>query len=166
VPSVATLISRAAARYLGVGGQTVARELARAAAREFRGGAEESARAVSSVPAHGRFARGVFVVWLAGLALFALVVVNVDLFLPREASNVFRVVVGAVLLIAGAGLLVRRWPFRTVLLARLTARSWQHRSRIRRAAWKHLAGSGLTLLGFAWVAAGVLDLLRGAIALL
>lgn len=166
MPSVATLISRAAARYLGVGGQTVARELARAAAREFRGGVGESARSASSVPAHGRLARGVFVVWLAGLALFALVVVNIDLFLPREMSNVFRLVVGMVLLIEGAGLLVRRWPFRTVLVARLTAGSLQDRSRIRRAAWKHVVSAGLTLLGFAWIAAGVFDLLRGAIALL
>jgi hypothetical protein len=165
VPSVATLISRAVARYLGVSAQTVAREIARAAAREFRGGVGESARSVPSVPAHGRLARGVFVVWLAGLALFALVVVNVDLFLPREVSNVFRLMVGLVLLIEGAGLLVQRWPFRTVLVARLTAGSLQDRSRIRRAAWKHVVGAGLTLLGVVWIAAGVFDLLRGAIAL-
>jgi hypothetical protein len=166
VPSVAILISRAAARYLGVSAQTVARELARAAAREFRGGVGESARSVPSVSAHGRLAHSVFVVWLAGLALFALVVVNVDLPLPGEVSNVFRLTVGSVLLIEGAGLLVRRWPFRTVLVARLTAGSLQDRGRIRRAVWKHLVGAGLTLLGFAWIATGVFELLRGAIALL
>jgi len=108
----------------------------------------------------------VYVVWLAGLAGSALVVLNVDLFLPRGVSNVFRLVVGSVLLIEGAGLLVRRSPFRTLLVARLTAGSGQHPSRLRRAAWKNMIGAGLTLLGFAWIAAGMLDLLRGAIALL
>ena len=106
-----------------------------------------------------------FGVWLGGLALFALVVLNVDLFLPRGVSSAFRLVVGSVLLIEGVGLLLRRLPFRTVLIARLTAASSQHPSRIRRTAWKHLIGAGLTLLGFVWFAAGVLDLLRGALAL-
>jgi hypothetical protein len=46
----------------------------------------------------------VFAFWLAGLALFALVVVNVDLFLPRGVSSPFRLVVGLVLLIERAGL--------------------------------------------------------------
>ena len=169
MPSVATLISRAAARYLGVGGQTVARELARAAARELRGsGGETTARPVPapSVPAHARLVRGVFVLWLAGLVLLALVVLNVDLLLPRGASNVFRVVVGLVLLIEGAGLLVRRSPFRTMVVARLTAGSRKHPSRVRRGARKHMIGAGLTLLGFAWIAAAMLDLLRGVIAFL
>ena len=107
-----------------------------------------------------------YVVWLVGLVVFALVVLNVDLFLPRGASNVFRFVVGSVLLIEGAGLLVRRSPFRMLLVARLTAGSGQHPSRLRRAAWKNMIGAGLTLLGFAWIAAGLFDLLRGAIALL
>lgn len=107
-----------------------------------------------------------FVVWLCGLALFALVVLNVDLIVPRRESIVFRLVVGSVLLIEGVGLLVRRWPFRTVLIARLTAGSSRHRSRIRRAVSKRLlVGAGLTLLGFLWFAAGVFELLRGALAL-
>jgi hypothetical protein len=110
--------------------------------------------------------RGVFVLWLAGLVLLALVVLNVDLLLPRGASNVFRVVVGSVLLIEGAGLLVRRSPFRTMVVARLTAGSREHPSRVRRGARKHMIGAGLTLLGFAWIAAGMLDLLRGVIAFL
>ncbi len=166
VPSVATLISRAAARYLGVSVQTVARELARAAARDSRGGVGESARPVPSVPPHGRLARSMFVAWLAGLALFAMVLVNIDLIFPREVSNLFRLTAGSVLLIEGAGLLVRRLPFRTVLVARLTADSLHDRSRLRRAAWRHLVGAGLTLLGFAWITAGVFDLLRGATGLL
>ena len=167
MPSVATLISRAAARYLSVGGQTVARELARAAAREFRGGAEESARAVSSVPAHGRFARGVFVVWLAGLALFALVVVNVDLFLPPgRAVAVFQLAVGAILLVEGLGLVVERFPFRRLLGARLAARSHRGGGRLQRAGWPRLVGAALTVLGIVWIGAGVLEVLRGALALL
>jgi hypothetical protein len=166
VPSFATLISRAASRYLGVSGQTVARELARAAARELRGGTRDSAPSAPSAPAPSRLARGAYVLWLAGLALFALVVVNVDLFLPGGVSTVFRLLVGSVLLLEGAGLLMRRSPFRTVLVARLTTGAGRHPRRMRRTAWKHIVAGGLTLLGFAWIAAGMLDLLRGAIALL
>lgn len=163
--SVATLISRAARHYLGVGAQTVAREVAREAAGKARAGVEGRAVRVT-VPVRGRLARAVFAFWLAGLALFALVVVNVDLVLPGGVSSPFRLVVGLVLLIEGAGLLVRRLPFRTVLIARLTAGSLRHPSPLRRAALKHLIGAGLTLLGFVWVAAGLLDLLRGVNGLL
>jgi len=160
------LISRVAVRYLGVGAPIVARELARIAARDARLGASGgSVPSVVSVRGR-RFARGVFAVWLAGLALFALVVLNVDLFLPGAISNAFRLAVGLVLLVEGGFLLLRRLPFRAALVARLTAGSRQHPSRIRRAAWKHAVGVGLTLLGLVWVAAGLLDLLRGAIALL
>ena len=113
-----------------------------------------------TVPVRGRLARAVFAFWLAGLALFALVVVNVDLVLPGGVSSPFRLVVGLVLLIEGAGLLVRRLPFRTVLIARLTAGSLRHPSPLRRAALKHLIGAGLTLLGFVWVAAGLLPAAR------
>jgi hypothetical protein len=117
-------------------------------------------------PVPGRVARGVFGLWLAGLACFGLVVFNVDLFLPSRVADTFRLVVGVVLLIEGVGLLVRRSPLRTAVAARLTAGSLRHPSRMRRAAWKHGVGVGLTLLGFVWVGAGMLDLLRGAIALL
>ena len=165
--SVATLISRAARHYFGVGAQAVAREVARGAAGKARAGAAGSVvAAVVPVPVRGRAARSVFVFWLTGLALFALVVVNVDLFLPRGVSSPFRLVVGSVLLVEGAGLLVRRLPFRALLIARLTAGSLRHPSRLRRTALKHLIGAGLTLLGFLWVAAGLLDLLRGVNGLL
>lgn len=168
MPSIATLVSRAAARYLGVGPQTVVRQLARALAPEDRSGTSAAGESVANlpVPVPSRVARGIFDLWLAGLAAFALVVFNVDLFLPGGAADPFRVVVGLVLLTEGLLLLVRRWPFRTVVVARLTAASSRHPSRIRRAAWKRLTGAGLTLLGFVWIAAGMLDLLRGAIALL
>jgi hypothetical protein len=167
---IATLISRAAARYLGVGAQTVVRELARVAAREARAGAGARGGAAAGVPAAvpvpGRVARGVFALWVAGLALFVLVVLNIDLFLPDGvATSSFRLVVGLVLLIEAVALLPRQSPFRLLLVARLTAGSLRHPSRLRRTAWKHLIGTGLTLIGFAWVAAGMLNVLRGAIAL-
>jgi hypothetical protein len=111
----------------------------------------------------GRVARGLFGLWLAGVTLFALVVLNIDLFLPGGAVSPFRVVVGTVLLIEGVGLLVRRSPLRSVVVARLTARSLRHPGRMRRAAWKHGVSAGLTLVGFVWIGAGMLDLLRGAI---
>jgi hypothetical protein len=164
VPSVASLISRAAARYLGVSGQTVVRELARTAMRELGGVARSPDVPVQESPV-SRFARGAYVAWLVALALFALVVLNVDLFAPRRAASVFRVFVGSVLLVEGAGLLLRRFAFRTVLIERLTAASARQPSRLRRTAWKHLVAVGLTLLGLVWVAAGTLDLLRGLVAL-
>ena len=91
---------------------------------------------------------------------------NVDLFLPDTASACSASVAGVVLLTQGAGLLVKRSPFRTVVSARLTARFGLHPSRMRRTAWRHAIGTGLTLLGLAWVGAGTLDLLRGAVEIL
>ena len=91
---------------------------------------------------------------------------NVDLFLPDTATSVFRLVVGTVLLTEGAGLLVKRSSFRTAVTAVLTTRFGVHTSRLRRAAWKHTIGTGLTVLGLAWVGAGLLDVLRGAIEIL
>jgi hypothetical protein len=163
VPSVATLISRAAARYLGLNGQTVARGLARAALHELHGGAGDGGSSVAAVPA-SRLSQAVYVAWLAALGLFALVVINVDLLVPRDAATVFRLLVGSVLLVEGTALLPRRFAFRTVLIARLTAAS--HASRLRRTAQKHTVAAGLTLLGLFWFAAGTLELLRGLVTLL
>jgi hypothetical protein len=160
VPSVATLISRAAARYLGFGGPTVARELARTALREL-GGAAKSTDVVAPGDHPSRLARAAYVAWLAALALFALVVLNVDLLAPRGAATVFRLFVGSVLLVEGTGLLLRRFAFRTVVIERLTAVSARHPSRLRRTAWKHVVAAGLTGLGLVWVAAGTFDILRG-----
>jgi hypothetical protein len=165
VPSVATLISRAASRYLGVSGRTVARQLARAALRELRAAPDNGALPAPAVAAPSRLARAAYVAWLAALALFALVVLNVDLFLPHGAATAFRLLVGSVLLVEGTGLLRRRSVFRTVLIARLTTGSAQHPSRMRRSASQRMVAAALTLLGFVWVAAGTLDLLRGLVAL-
>lgn len=167
---IGSLISRVAARYLGLGAQTVAREFARVAAREARAGVGprgcSPAGVPVAVPAPGWVAHVAFALWVAGLGLFVLVVLNVDLFLPGDpATSAFRVVVGLVLLIEGVALLPRRSPFRVVLVGRLTAGSLRHPSRLRRTARRHLIGTGLTLIGFAWVAAGMLNVLRGAISL-
>ena len=167
MPPVATLISRVAARYLGVGAGAAARELARVAARHARtaAAARTPPAPLPPAPPPGLVARGVFGLWLLGLALFALVVFNVDLFLPGGVADRLRLAIGVVLLSEGVGLLLRRSPLRAIVLARLTAGSSRHPSKMRRAAWKHGVGAGLTILGLVWVGAGVLDLLRGAIAL-
>ncbi len=39
-------------------------------------------------------------------------------------------------------------------------------ARLRRAGWPRLVGAALTVLGIVWVGAGLLDVLRGALALL
>lgn len=99
---------------------------------------------------------------------FALVVLNVDLFLPAgRAVAVSQFSVGAILLVEGLGLLVvERFPFRRLLGARLAARSQRGGGRLRRAGSPRLVGAALTVLGIVWVGTGVLDVLRGALALL
>jgi hypothetical protein len=115
----------------------------------------------------GALVRAVYVTWLGGLAVFALVVLNVDLFLPAgRAVAVFRLAAGAILLVEGLGLVVERFPFRRLLVARLAARAHRGGGRIRRAGWPRLVGAALNVLGIVWVGAGVLDVLRGARALL
>jgi len=107
------------------------------------------------------------VAWFCGLAAFALVVLNIDQFLPAgRAVAVFQLAVGAILLVEGLGLVVERFPFRRLLGARLAARSHPGGGRPRRAGWPRLAGAALTVLGIVWVGAGVFDVLRGALALL
>jgi hypothetical protein len=109
----------------------------------------------------------VYVAWLCGLAAFALVVLNVHLFLPAGKSvSVFQLAVGAILVVEGLGLVIKRFPFRRLLLTRLAARPHRGRSRLRRAGWPRLVGAALTALGIVWIAAGVLNLSRGASALL
>ncbi len=105
--------------------------------------------------------------WLCGLAAFALVVLNVHLFLPAgKGVSVFQLVVGAILVVEGLGLVIKRFPFRRLLLMRLAARSHRSGSRLRRAGWPRLVGAALTVLGIVWIGAGVLNVLRGASALL
>jgi hypothetical protein len=98
---------------------------------------------------------------------FALVVPNVDLFLPAgRAVAVSQFLVGAILLVKGLGLLVvERFPFRRLLGATggTIAAGW----RPTPAGPARLVSSGrrLTVLGIVWVGTGVLDVLRGALAL-
>jgi len=163
MPSVGTLISRVAARYLDARSQTM-RGLARSALSQLRTPATAGTPRASISPA-SLPARATYAVWIAALPLFALTIFNLDLFLPRGAATVFRLLAGTVLLIEGVGLLPRRSPFRTTLIARLGASPANQATRIRQTARKHLVGAGLTLLGLVWFAAGSLDLLRGLLAL-
>ncbi len=102
----------------------------------------------------------------AGWQWSALVVLNVDLFLPAGgAVAVFRLAAGAILLVEGIGLVVDRFPFRRLLVARLAARSQRSGNRIRRSGWPRLVGAALNVLGIVWIAAGVFDVVRGALAL-
>ena len=100
---------------------------------------------------------------VVGVALLLVVVVNVDLALPAGAARWFRLAAGSILLTESIGLVVRTSPFRRALLQRFTAGSATHPSRLRRGAHRHAAGTALTVLGLAFLAAGVADVLRGAI---
>jgi hypothetical protein len=168
VPPVANLIARAAVRSLGLGGRAILLGLSRETQRQWR---SRSREALDPAPAPlipgGALVRAVYVAWFCGLAVFALVVLNVDLFLPPgRAVAVFRLAVGAILLVEGLGLAVERFPFRRLLVARLAARPQRGGGRTRRARWPRLVGAALTVLGIVWAGAGVLDVLRGALALL
>jgi hypothetical protein len=108
----------------------------------------------------------VYVAWLCGLAAFALVVLNVHLFLPAgRGVALFQLAVGSILLVEGLGLLLERLPFRRLLRSRLAEQS-QRSGRLRRAGWARFVGAALTVLGIVWIGAGVLNVLRGALALL
>lgn len=165
---VANLIARAAGRSLGLGGRAILLGLGRAAQRQYR---RRSRAPLDPAPAapipRGALVGAVYAAWFCGLAAFALVVLNVHLFLPAgRAVAVFQLAVGAILLIEGLGLVVERFPFRRLLRARLAARSHRGGARLRRAGWPRLVGAALTVLGIVWVGAGLLDVLRGALALL
>ena len=168
MPLVANLIARAAGRSLGLGGRAILLGLGREAQRRGRSRSREPLDpAPAALIPLGALVRVVYVTWLCGLAVFALVVLNVDLFLPAgRAVAVFRLAVGAILLVEGLGLVVERFPFRRLLVARLAARAHRGGGRIRRAGWPRLVGAALNVLGIVWVGAGVLDVLRGARALL
>jgi hypothetical protein len=166
VPLITTLIARAAGRSLALGGRAILLGLGREAQRQYRARPPlplDSGPAASI--ARDALVTSVYIAWLCGLAAFALVVLNVHLFLPAGKSvAVFQLVVGAVLLVEGLGLVIKRSPFRRLLLTRLARRS--HRSGGRRlAGWPRFVGAALTVLGLVWIGAGVLNLLRGASAL-
>jgi hypothetical protein len=167
VPLVTNLIARAAGRSLGLSGHAILLGLGREAQRQYR---SQPRAPLDPAPAasiqRGAWVRAVYVAWFCGLAAFALVVFNVHLFLPAgTAVAVFQLAVGAILLVEGLGLVIERFPFWRLLRARLAARS-QRSGRLRRAGWARLVGAALTVLGIVWIGAGVLNVLRGALALL
>src|SRR6185295_7656613 len=106
MPSLATLITRAAARYLGVDSRTIARGVAGAARRGLETPRDDGLS--SRVARAGPFARAVFAAWCLGMVLLVLVVLNVDLLLPDGATQVYRLVVGSSFVIEGLCLLGRR----------------------------------------------------------
>ena len=149
------LLAHAARRYVGGAGRTIVSELAGEAAQRYR--TRTGAGSPPPPAPSGPLAAGIYRAWLAGLVAFALVILNVDLFLPAgRFVDVFRLTVGGILLLEGIALLVVRLGVRDVLVARYVARS------PRRTAWRRrVAHLVLTLLGLAWLGAGVLQLLRG-----
>lgn len=165
VPLIANWIARAAGRSLGLSGRAILLGLGREAQRQYRARPRPP---LDAAPApHGALVRAVYVAWLCGLAAFALVVLNVHLFLPDgKGVSVFQLAVGAILVVEGLGLVIKRSPFRRLLLTRLTARSHRSGGRLLRAGWPRLVGAALTVLGIVWIGFGVLNLSRGASALL
>ncbi|HZO49509.1 MAG TPA: hypothetical protein VFB26_05125 [Gaiellaceae bacterium] len=149
---VSKLFTGMAARALGPAARGLAREAAAEARRQYA--ARAAARAAEPPPATGSVARVVFGAWVAGLAAFVLVVLNVDLLLPDGAAvSAFRLVVGGWLVALGAALVADRLPVRRLLADRLARRT--------RGGRRRFVGGALSLLGVAWVATGVLELLRG-----
>jgi hypothetical protein len=168
VPLIASLLARAAGRSLGLGGRAILLGLGREAQRQYRA---RPRLPLDSVPAasipRAALVTSVYVAWLCGLAASALLVLNVHLFLPAgKGVAVFQLAVGTILLVEGLGLVSKRFPFRRLLLTRLAARSHRRGGRLRQAGWPRLVGAALTVLGIVWIGAGVLNLLRGARALL
>ena len=168
VPLIANLIARTAGRSLKLGARAILLGLGREAQRQYRARPRpplDSAPA-TSVP-RDALVTTVYVAWLCGLAAFALVVLNVHLLLPAgKGVTVFQLAVGAILVVEGLGLVMKRFPFRRLLLTRLAARSHRNGGHLRRAGWPRLVGAALTVLGIVWIGAGVLNLLLGARALL
>jgi len=146
------MIARAAVRQLGLDRRTLAQGALRTAARGL-----QAPRSPVETPA-GALSTVALVVWLGAVACFLLVVVNADLLLPDDARDVFRVVVGAVLVTAGCGSLARRLAARELLIRRLAGGA-------SRRARRRLLGAIVTLFGFAFLGLGVFDLARGAAAL-
>lgn len=159
---VARLIARRLGRSLGIEQCSILHRLAKETQRGHQ------ARPVTPAPAppapHPGLANAAFVAWLGGLVAFALVIFNVHLFLPDgRPVAVFQLTVGAILLLEGLALAFERLPFRRLLRARSAARLQQAGRRLR---WRErLAGTVLTLLGVVWVAAGVLNVIRGVVGL-
>lgn len=112
---------------------------------------------------HPAVVKAVYLVWFCGVIAFLLVIFNVHLFLPDgRPVAVFQLTVGAILLLEGLALAFEWLPFRQLAQARRGAQPAPGRLRLR----ARLAGTVLTLLGVGWVAAGVLNVTRGAVGLL
>jgi hypothetical protein len=164
---VAALIARAVGRSLGLGGRAILLGLGREAQRQYRGRTQAplDPAPAASIP-RDALVRAAYVAWLCGLVAFALVVLNVHLFLPAGRTvAVFQLAVGAILVVEGLGLVVERFPFRRLLGARLAARSHRRHARPRRAGLPRLAGAALTVVGILWLGAGAFNVLRGTLAL-
>jgi hypothetical protein len=146
VPLIANWIARAAGRSVGLSGRAILLELGREAQRQYRARPRPPLDPMSaaSIPRNA-FVRAVYLAWLCGLAAFALVVLNVHLFLPDGKPVAgFLLAVGAILFVEGLGLVMKRFPFRRLLLTRLTARSHRSGGRLRQAGWPRLVGAALT----------------------
>jgi hypothetical protein len=167
-PLVTNLIVRAVGRSFGPGGRAILLGLGREAQRQYRRRSQTPLDPVSAAPIpRGVLAGAVYAAWFCGLVAFALFVLNVHLFLPAGRSvAVFHLAVGTILLAEGLGLVIERFPFRRLLRARLAARSHRGGTRLRRSLGFRLIGGALTVLGIVWVGAGVLNVLRGVLALL
>jgi hypothetical protein len=167
-PLVREVIVRAVGRSFGLGGRAILLGLGREAQRQYRRRSQAPLDPASAVPIpRGALVGAVYAAWFCGLAAFALFVLNVQLFLPEGRSvAVFHLAVGAILLAEGLGLVVERFPFRRLLRARLAARSHRGSTRLRRSLGSRLIGGALTVLGIVWVGAGVLNVVRGVLALL
>jgi hypothetical protein len=122
------------------------------------------ARPLAPPPPPSALATAAYAVFLCGSAAFVLVVLNLHLFLPDGTPvAVFQLAVGGILLLVGLALAFDRLALRPLLRAR---RAWRLHQAGQRARWSRLTGAMLTLLGIAWVAAGVLNVVRGVDALL
>lgn len=147
---------RAVGRYAGVGRRAILLGLGRELGRGYRRWADAPAAPapVAPVPS-GPLAKVGHAAWLCGIAAFVLAVLNVHVFLPSgRPVGVFQLAIGTILLVEGLALLLDRLPFRRLLRARLAPRPGRNlRSR--------LVGAGLTVLGLAWVALGIFNLIRG-----
>ena len=150
VPSLAQLITRTAARHLGLDRTALARSALRFAAR----GLQQPPVTEPALPPAGALSSIVLYLWALAGALFLTVVVNADLLLPGQAPDVFRVAAGSLLVLVACGSLARRVGARDLLVGRLAGGA-------ARRARRGLARAAVTVLGLAFLGLGVFDLVRG-----
>jgi hypothetical protein len=160
---VTRFIAGRVARSFGLDERSILVRIAKEAQRQHQ------ARALAVTPAAPPpptvAINAVYAAWFCGIVAFLLVILNVHLFLPEgKPAAVFKLTVGAILLVEGLALVFERLQFRRLLHAGRVARL--HRAGIRsRPRWPRLVGAVLTLLGVVWVAFGVLNVLRGVLEL-